>query len=476
MPTPIKAYLGTVPLFDNGQSSTGYVRPIDWLELPSAPAQGVHGLLAVHPNDKDKNLVAILAEGPFTVDWGNGIVQNFSSNATAQYQYDYDLLPANTLSSRGYKQVVIKVTPQSGWNLTRCTISQRHTGWGTSSLTSYSVNWLDLSINLPNLGAGSTLSISNTLGQAVLLERVNITSWGGITNISNLFVRCKSLQSLNETEWNLSNVTSMNLVFQQCELLESLDCSSWDVSKIGSATSFLNSCINLKSFKAKNWNLSSCSSFAGFFDGCNSLEYCEIENWQLRQTGTLTISNIFQNCTSLRSVDLSAWNVSRAITLSATFNQTKSWLDFSSISNWQVSNVTNMISCFAGTGAEEIDISGWDISNVTTVQDLFNSCSRLRTVKLPAWPTAATILVGNSFCLGNTTLQNFSVTGPIRNTGTSSLNFSNCSLGSSELNYIYAQLADYTGQTGKTINVTNNYGTTSDDPSIATAKNWTVTG
>lgn len=49
----------------------------------------------------------------------------------------------------------------------------------------------------------------------------------------------------------------------------------------------------------------------------------------------------------------------------------------------------------------------------------------------------------------------------------------NCKLSSAALNEIYTNLPVVTGQT---ITVTGNYGTTGDDPTIATAKGWTVTG
>jgi hypothetical protein len=57
-----------------------------------------------------------------------------------------------------------------------------------------------------------------------------------------------------------------------------------------------------------------------------------------------------------------------------------------------------------------------------------------------------------------------------------SVSFANCKLSAADLNEIYTNLADLTGLTGQTITVTGNYGTAGDDPTIATAKNWTVTG
>ena len=54
-----------------------------------------------------------------------------------------------------------------------------------------------------------------------------------------------------------------------------------------------------------------------------------------------------------------------------------------------------------------------------------------------------------------------------------SFSVANCRLGATELNEIYTNLPVVVGQT---ITVSNNVGTTGDDPTIATAKGWTVTG
>jgi hypothetical protein len=52
------------------------------------------------------------------------------------------------------------------------------------------------------------------------------------------------------------------------------------------------------------------------------------------------------------------------------------------------------------------------------------------------------------------------------------ISYLNCELSAAELNKIYTGLATAT----KTITVTGNWGVASDNPAIATAKGWTVTG
>ena len=477
MPTPIKAYLGTIPLFDNGQSSSSYERPADWLSLPAAPAQGVHGLLAVHPNNQDRNLLAILCQAAYTVDWGDGVVEDFASNVQAGHQYDFTTLPANSLSTRGYKQVIVKVTPQAGQNLTRCFLSTRHSAWGVSSFFGYSVNWLDLNINLPNLGAGAFFTLSSTQGSAVLLERCHISSWGALNSAANLFIRCRSLQSLNETEWAMAGIASIAGMFTSCDSLRSLDCTSWNTSAVTAANSFAAGCARLESFKGKNWNLAACTTLASFFSGCSALSTCEVENWQLRQAGATTLELLFNGCEALPSLDLSAWNTSRNTSLRSIFAGCRSWGDFSSIQNWDTSAATRMDAAFSGCGADTLDLSAWNIAAVTNLADVFNALTRIRVIKFPAWPTATVTSIGSLFCTLNSSLQEFSiVAGPITFGNVNALNFNGCALSASQLNAIYSALGDYTGQTGKTIDVRNNFGVTTDNPAIATAKNWTVTG
>lgn len=53
------------------------------------------------------------------------------------------------------------------------------------------------------------------------------------------------------------------------------------------------------------------------------------------------------------------------------------------------------------------------------------------------------------------------------------ISYLNCQLSATELNNIYTNLGTVVGQT---ITVTGNYGNTGDNPAIATAKGWTVTG
>ena len=108
--------------------SNEWQRPTDWLPMPTnitETDQIFVGLHAVIENSDNYCAFSFTTSaGQYRVDWGDGNVTLYNSGTIAQYQYNYASVSNSTLSSRGYKQVIIKVTPVSG-NLLTCNFQQR---------------------------------------------------------------------------------------------------------------------------------------------------------------------------------------------------------------------------------------------------------------------------------------------------------------------------------------------------------------
>jgi len=413
MPTTTgKLYLGST-LLCGGGGGCEWVRPSDWLPLPAAQPDSVKILHAVF--DQFENFAAlrmITSTGNYQVDWGDGTVDIVASNAIAEHNYDFANPALNgTLTSRGYKQAIIVVTPVSG-NFSYAYLNARPLS--PANLQTYGSGFLDININLPNLTPAGVLAIGSGSVRHLHLERANISSWGNITTLSSLFVNCFSLQSVNETEWDLSNITSIQNIFQGCGMLKSLDC--------------------------RNWDLSSCNNAISAFSGCSSLSEILIPATSFAANANL--NNMFTSCNSLIELDMSALDVSNVTNMSSMFNRC-----------WSM---------------RTINITGWNTSSVTDVNNMFVFCYALQKIPTLNFGSATNF---TAFVTNCNSLVSMKATGISKN-----VSFASCLLGASALDEIYTNLADLTSLPAQTITVTGNYGTATDNPAIATAKNWIVVG
>lgn len=106
-----------------------------------------------------------------------------------------------------------------------------------------------------------------------------------------------------------------------------------------------------------------------------------------------------------------------------------------------------------------------NVPAVANFSHMFYSCTALASV--PLLNTAAGTNFSNMFT-SCPALRSGRLVGTAQH-----ISYSNCHLGPAALNEIYRGLATVSA---KTITVAGNWGAASDDPSIATAKGWTVTG
>ena len=92
-----------------------WTRPTEWLAIPSygENEEVIYLLNAVW--DTSVNPCAFQLNGTgagYTVEWGDGTITNHAMNTKAQKNYSYNSL--NGTPFRGYRQALIKITPQAG--------------------------------------------------------------------------------------------------------------------------------------------------------------------------------------------------------------------------------------------------------------------------------------------------------------------------------------------------------------------------
>jgi surface protein len=266
-----------------------WTRPADWLAMPTIGAQEFIGLLAV--TDDESNHIALTCQGAYTVDWGDGVTENVATNVKAQHTYTYSAISSGTLSTRGYKQVLVRVTPQAGQNLTKVDLNQQN-----SILAKlHTVSWLDLHYNGSNItsivygGGGGLVSFH-------MVESVRMNALGAITSFAGLFSYLfAGLQTVTIT--GSSSVTNFSTMFYNCPSLKYVDLN---VSSGSSFDTMFGNCYSLQKAPLLNFKTTGTISCLSMFASCSSLREVPLIN----TIAVTAVHYMFQNCTSLQSIPL----------------------------------------------------------------------------------------------------------------------------------------------------------------------------
>ena len=429
-----------------GRPVSQWVRPAAWLALPSVTGQ--QRFAGLHRIDLESNFVALTAAGDYTVDWGDGTTTNHASGSTAQKQYDYATIPNTGEASLGYRQVIIQVYPQAGQNLTSLSLQVRH---NQSGLSAYIPGWLEVAVNGSNLAA---LSIGGSISLSYL-EQATIGDHA-MTSAANLFQNCRVLRSV--PLFNTAAVTTMVSMFQSCSSLTTVPL--FNTASVTSMASMFQSCSSLTTVPL--FNTASVTSMGNMFQSCSSLTTVPLFN-----TASVTsMGNMFQSCSSLTTVPL--FNTASVTSMASMFQVCFS---LTTVPLFNTASVTNMASMFANctqlAAAPAFNIAGASAA----MSSMFSGCSSLVSVRLENM--AAALNTANVF-LNCPSLSSIAMPGYFRD----GFSVANCKLSPAALNALYASLGTAAGSVAaaRTITVTGNWGTVSDDPTIATAKNWIVTG
>jgi len=143
-------------------------------------------------------------------------------------------------------------------------------------------------------------------------------------------------------------------------------------------------------------------------EGCTDCEAVNFNQWANVDDGScytlITQQNIHDAvnlwCNTPDSAEtiyghISDWNVSNITDMSFLFYWAESFN--SDISNWDVSNVSNMNAMFFGTTSFNGDISSWDVANVTDMRSMFRSAFSFNNVLL-SWDVSNVTNMDWMFC------------------------------------------------------------------------------
>lgn len=228
-------------------------------------------------------------------------------------------------------------------------------------------------------------------------ESLDLTDWdvSNSTTMYQMFSNCENLQEINTTGWNPRSVEDFSFMFTNCSALKFVDLSSWNMENAQNMACMFQCCTDLEAANLSNWNVSTVLNMCDMFSYCKSLKRIEFGIWNSHSV--TTIADLFLGCQLLEALDLSSWDVSSVEDMSSAFAGCFSLCSLD-LSGWNMGNVRNAACMFSECfSLEELDLSGWNIRSLSNCRYMFYECSSLASLDLSDWNTASVGDAGKMF-------------------------------------------------------------------------------
>ena len=351
------------------ETADTWVRPTEWLALPDNVdgVQKVSILNAVF--DTDSEFVALLCRGAYTVDWGDGVTENFADNVKAEHKYTYSDVDLNsdTVATFRYKQCIITITPQVGNNLTFINLNLFHPSIGSSLSYDLTTGFLDIRVN-SSLCTTLSIGLSSSYVKHTMLEQCLIGELAD-TTLSELFYDCYSLQSVSIKD--TSSVTSFASMHYNNHSLQKMPTYTFRSAGVDVSNMYMG-CYSLRETYPLSIRPSSSGAFSSMFNTCKSLKYI---NLTINSSINFSFSNVFTGCSALEDIKLYFTETGKITNLSTCFNYTKI----------KESPAIDTSLCTNFSGAFQYcdrltDLYEYNYTSATTLANMLDGCYSLKSV------------------------------------------------------------------------------------------------
>lgn len=172
-----------------------------------------------------------------------------------------------------------------------------------------------------------------------------------------------------------SNFTSMDSMFRNCYLLTELDVSHFDTSKVTNMSNMFKGCSSLTSLNVSGFDTSKVTNMYSVFSA-SGVQKLDLRGWNVENV--LTMQQMFINCFSLATINLTEWNAIKCTNMGNMFNGCSAIQNIYGLSTLVKAACQEMPS-FHMLPDIDLDLSGWDTSGVKRL-DLVFYRSSLKTI------------------------------------------------------------------------------------------------
>ena len=124
----------------------------------------------------------------------------------------------------------------------------------------------------PPMADARPTSTSRWFKRARVIEGLQYLNTSEVTDMSQMFLWCELLESLDVSHFDTGKVIRMDSMFEDCKSLTSLDLSAWDTHSVTSTREMFERCKSLTKLNLGALDMQNCTNMQAMFAGCYSLE------------------------------------------------------------------------------------------------------------------------------------------------------------------------------------------------------------
>ncbi len=236
----------------------------------------------------------------------------------------------------------------------------------------------------------------------------------GVKSLNRMFYNCKSLDTVNCENWNISNVESLKEMFRES---------------------------SIENFTLKDTAINKCTDLSYIFYSCPNLNSVDMSN--LEAKNAIWINNMFQY-SSVQKVNFSGSDMSGVSSVinnnASPFNSCSSFNEFNG-EGWILSSATDIHGLFKGLPIEKVNLKNCNMENIQYVNQLFMDCKSLdiANVNLSGWNISGVKSMKEMF--RNSSITSFDITNAFVHDENDMVNFEELT----DLSYMFYDCKSMTG-------------------------------
>ena len=373
----------------NSTLTERYVRNPELLELPTLVDGDEEILILQKVYEEGENWLVVQIQGAYEVDWGDGDVTTHTSGSKAYKSVNWSGVSSSTLTSGGYRQSIVRITPQAGQQLTvfngaqpitedplapnSNVISIKMAGQNFNILSTAFSTFVCLE-DFEFVGSNSATNMNNMFANCYNLKKVYQLDTSSATNLSSLFVTCYNL--LEVPQLNLASCTTFSSAFYNCTNLTYIPTIDLSNSPLTNLNQSFRNCLKISKMPVKNTE--KITNFLYTFSGMENMTSIE----GITFSAATNLNSTFYLSYNLERIKPLAWPTNYVGSFNSTFNGCQRLVD---ITPFQTSGCTNFISAFRNC-RKLTDLSWVDLSSAIEAQGVTNFMYSLKKppVNLPS--------------------------------------------------------------------------------------------